>query len=243
MAATEFEAPGTERVPGGHLHEPLHDSERLRRRLRRLALDIHDGPMQSLVGLGYGLDYLERQVDDDPDKVAEQLRIMSAELAAAERSLRDLISTLEESGEESIDDLETIANREVAAFRQRSTATVHVAVGRRVALDSHSQAIAIGAVLREALNNVVKHAMAETVTIELTADGQAVTLVVEDDGIGFDPARTAPDRIGLKSMRERLAFLGGTVAIDSRPGGPTLVRAALPRWRAAQAPRAEETSG
>ena len=243
MATTEFEAPSTDIVPGGHTHDSLQDSERLRRRLRRLALDIHDGPMQCLVGVGYGLDYLGRRVDDDPDRVAEQLRLMSAELAAAERGLRDLITALEQSGAEQIDDLETIAHREIASFEQRSTTIVTATVARGIVPDSHSQAIAVGAVLREALNNVAKHARAEHATVELAVDRESITLSVEDDGIGFEPERTRPDRLGLRSMRERLAFLGGTVAIDSRPGGPTCVRAVLPRWRAAQAAHAAEPSG
>jgi signal transduction histidine kinase len=243
VATTEFEAPSTDPVPGGHTHDSLHDSERLRRRLRRLALDIHDGPMQCLVGVGYGLDYLGRRVDDDPDKLAEQLRLMSAELASAERGLRELITALEQSGEEQLDDLETIARREIASFEQRSTAVVTATVTSGISPDSHSQAIAIGAVLREALNNVAKHARADHATVELAADHESITLSVEDDGVGFDPARTRADRLGLRSMRERLAFLGGTVTIDSRPGGPTRVRAALPRWRAAQAAHAGQPSG
>lgn len=233
MAIPEFASASAEAAPV--TTDPTHDSERLRRQLRRLALDIHDGPMQSLVGIGYGLGHLEQRLDDTPDELAEQLRLMSAELAAAERSLRDLITTLEQSGQDPIEDLELIANNEIVSFRQRSRAAVHAAVTRGAAPDTRSQAIAIAAVLREALNNVGKHAEAANVTIRLEADGESIALLVEDDGIGFDPSCTDPDRIGLTSMRERVAFLGGRVAIESRPGGPTRVHAVLPRWRAAQA--------
>jgi signal transduction histidine kinase len=213
--------------------ETIHDSERLRRQLRRLALDIHDGPMQSLVGIGYGLGHLERRLDDGPDELAEQLRVMSTELAAAERSLRDLITTLEQSGENPLDDLERIAHGEIASFQQRWSVAVSATITQGITPDSRSQAIALAAVLREALNNVGKHAAATNVTVDLHADAESVVLLVEDDGVGFDPARTGPDRIGLTSMRERLAFLGGSVAIESRPGGPTRVHAVLPRWRVA----------
>ena len=235
MATTEFASASPEPAPASTGQDPLQDSERLRRQLRRLALDIHDGPMQCLVGIGYGLDHLERRLDDAPDELSEQLRVMSAELAAAERSLRDLITTLERSGHEGIDDLELIAHREITSFQQRWPGAVNATTTPGATPDSRSQAIALSAVLREALNNVAKHAKADSVTIELQADSESIVLLVEDDGIGFDPARTSPDRLGLTSMRERVAFLGGRVAIDSRAGGPTRVHAVLPRWRAAQA--------
>jgi signal transduction histidine kinase len=234
VSTTEFASADPERVSAAN-EDLLQDSERLRRRMRRLALDIHDGPMQCLVGIGYGLDHLERRLDGDPDQVAEQLRVMSAELAAAERSLRNLITTLEQSGDDPIDDLETIAQDEIASFQLRSTAAVTATITRAAAPDSRSQAIALAALLREALNNVAKHAGAVSVKVELLADRDSIALSVEDDGVGFDPGRTEPDRLGLTSMRERVAFLGGRVTIDSRPGGPTRVHAVLPRWRAAQA--------
>jgi signal transduction histidine kinase len=235
VATTEFASRGTEPVPVAPGADSIHDSERLRRRLRRLALDIHDGPMQCLVGIGFGLDHLKRRLDDDPDEVAEQLRVMSAELAAAEQSLRDLITTLERSGEEPLDDFETIALAEIASFRLKSTAAVASEITRGTAPDSRSQAIALAAVLREALNNVAKHARASRVTVELHADQDSIDLLVVDDGIGFEPGQTGADRLGLTSMRERVGFLGGRVTIDSRPGGPTAVCAVLPRWRAARA--------
>jgi PAS domain S-box-containing protein len=74
-------------------------------------------------------------------------------------------------------------------------------------------------IAQEALNNVVKHAHASRVEVLLERrDGEAV-MVVEDDGVGFDPNEGATERgIGLIGMRERAALVGGTVQIESRPG-------------------------
>ena len=64
-----------------------------------------------------------------------------------------------------------------------------------------------------------------------------VRMEVQDDGHGFDPAAAEPDPdgqsgIGVVGMRERLRLLGGRLELDSAPGGPTVVRAVLPRWTA-----------
>jgi len=80
---------------------------------------------------------------------------------------------------------------------------------------------------------VGKHAHATSVRVELGSTAAGIRLEVEDDGRGFDPVAAGTDRIGLTSMRERLQFLGGSLAIVSREGGPTVVTAVLHRWRRA----------
>src|SRR5438128_2322597 len=62
------------------------DAEGLRRRLRRLALDVHDGPMQSLIAAGFGLSDLKRHADAESVELVDRLDEIAAELAGAERS-------------------------------------------------------------------------------------------------------------------------------------------------------------
>jgi two-component sensor histidine kinase len=105
-----------------------------------------------------------------------------------------------------------------------------------VTLDSASDGVAVsasvastlGQAAREAALNVTRHAEAETATITISAvlvgDDQRVRVDVRDDGRGFDPAAVAEGRFGIRvSLIERLAGIGGTVDIDSRPGAGTLV--------------------
>jgi signal transduction histidine kinase len=71
-------------------------------------------------------------------------------------------------------------------------------------------------------------------------------LEVCDDGRGFDPdatGRIGADHIGLEGMRERLQLLGGTLTVDSRPGGPTTIIAELEKWQFAPSEAAEPTTG
>lgn len=83
-------------------------------------------------------------------------------------------------------------------------------------------------IIQEALTNCAKHANARNIDIRLAATEAGVTLVIEDDGVGFDPALLgrggkAPG-LGLITMRERAEFAGGTLSLSSRPGGGAVIR-------------------
>jgi len=83
-------------------------------------------------------------------------------------------------------------------------------------------------VAQEALNNALKHATPSMVVVSIRADAGRVELEVRDDGQGFDPAGVGDEGgMGLAGMRERAERLGGTLTIDSTPGGGTTVRISL----------------
>ena len=88
-------------------------------------------------------------------------------------------------------------------------------------------------ICQEALANILKHANANEIAATLTFEDSSVRLVVEDNGIGFDPA--IPPRwdreqggFGLVNMRERAHLLGGELTVESKPGRGTMVTASLP---------------
>jgi signal transduction histidine kinase len=86
-------------------------------------------------------------------------------------------------------------------------------------------------IVEEALTNVMRHASARSVAISVTHAGERLTVVVEDDGTGFDPTQrslTAGSGMGLLCMEERARLLDGSVAIDSAPGKGSAVRLTLP---------------
>jgi signal transduction histidine kinase len=83
---------------------------------------------------------------------------------------------------------------------------------------------AIYRVAQEALNNIVKHAHADEVGIRLEAGEDKITLEVWDDGVGFDPQQEHLGHLGLRSMQERAARLGGALEIESYLGRGTVVR-------------------
>jgi two-component system NarL family sensor kinase len=84
---------------------------------------------------------------------------------------------------------------------------------------------------QEALNNVVQHARARRVLVELTSTPEYVELVVEDDGRGFDPADVSEGRYGLVGLNERVHLLGGSFAIESAPEHGTRLDIRIPLER------------
>jgi signal transduction histidine kinase len=95
----------------------------------------------------------------------------------------------------------------------------------RLAARAEAEALRI---VQEALNNVRRHADATLVRVAAEQRNGVVRLTVRDNGRGFDPGAVPPDRYGLRGMQERAALVGGSIAVESRPAGGTLVAVELP---------------
>jgi signal transduction histidine kinase len=211
---------------GVHTREP-------QRRLLRLSLDLHDGPMQDLVSVGFALERLRRDIARLPlecpdlllqvDGIREQLVDLEADLRsmAADQAAKARRTSFAE-----------LVSDELERFRKLDGATLSAEVDTQIQPDTDSQRIALQRVLHEALTNVHKHAEASHVVVRLHEIDEVIHLEVTDDGVGFDPARVdRPGGLGLNGMHSRLRLLGGELRVDTRPGGPTTISAAVRRWR------------
>lgn len=78
--------------------------------------------------------------------------------------------------------------------------------------------------IKEALNNVLKHARAREVRLSLAVSGERLTISIADDGCGFAPDRIDSSGNGLNNMRQRLARIGGRLVLESRPGAGTQIK-------------------
>ena len=215
--------------------------EAVRRRLLRLAFDVHDGPMQDLIGMMWRL----QSARDHAIKEAEQGEFaalatlfddFAGDLGRIEKGLRSLMFSLEHNASVQTS-LRTLVDEHVEAFEQHASAEVEVFVTGDVEPRTDSQRIAIERVLRESLSNIAKHAQARHVAILLRGTDDSILLQIRDDGCGFAPgtSESGTQHIGIRAMHERLRLLGGEFAVDSRVGGPTVVTAQILKW---QAPRA-----
>jgi signal transduction histidine kinase len=204
-----------------------HVNEALERESQRIARAVHDEAGQLAVVLQLSLAELAREL---PADTAAGLQPLHATLNQVERQLRQLSHELRPS---MLDDLGWLP-----AIRWLAQS---VSERGRVAVDVHSDfdarlsgrvEIAIYRVVQEALTNVARHARARRVTITASAAAKALTLTVADDGVGFDisapPATTADRGLGLLGIRERLAAIGGTLQIDSRPRHGTRLIVTVP---------------
>jgi len=81
----------------------------------------------------------------------------------------------------------------------------------------------------EALTNMELHASSQQVTVRLAFGNDRIDLVIQDDGVGFDPAAVDPDHYGLTGIQERAAMIGATLKVHSRPGGGTRIWCSVER--------------
>lgn len=198
----------------------------------RIAAELHDGPLQRLAEVGFGLERvrirLERGEAVPAQAVLEPLQDV---LAKEVQSIRAMMSSLrppalDEQGLEG-------ALRDVAAtFSARTGGACRLRVDAPGRLDPEAETI-LYRVAQEALRNVEKHAQASDVDLALLQRDGHVELTVRDDGKGFDPSATgrsfADDHLGIAAMRELVRMAGGSFRIESRPGMGTTVISALPR--------------
>ena len=201
------------------------------RRLRRLSLDLHDGPAQDVAALATDAALLEADLADPErlDATRELAADIRVRLAALGRDIRDLAEVLEPRAILRAP-LRVVLEREAAAFARRAGFAPALDVDDDLGAMTASQQIALARVAREALTNVRDHADATAVTLTAAASSEGVSLVVTDNGKGFDPGRD-DDGLGLAGMNDRVRLLGGRLVVESRPGGPTRVAATIPRWR------------
>ena len=83
-------------------------------------------------------------------------------------------------------------------------------------------------IAQEAMHNIVKHARASNVALRLVRQEKEVLLEVCDNGRGFDPTGPFPGHLGVRSMRERVTKIGGTLSIESAAGQGTCIRVRVP---------------
>lgn len=214
----------------------LAELQAMRRRLSRLAFDVHDGPMQDLIGIGWRLQTARAKAIKDAEAgdstpFAAVLEDSINDLDRVEQGLRALIFSLENNAA-SESSLRVPVDEHVAAFKQHASAQVDVFVTGDVEPRTDSQRIALDRVLRESLSNIAKHAQADHVEITLHGTDDSIVLEIRDDGRGFesDAKPIGARHVGIRAMRERLRLLDGEFAIDSRVGGPTIVTAQILKW-------------
>jgi signal transduction histidine kinase len=191
----------------------------------RLARELHDETGQALTSILLGLKSLEERVDTVEGRaaVAEMRELVVSTL----QDVRRLAVELRPSA---LDDFGLVSALERLRDSVTEKSGIEVDVQSQLRLERLPQAIetALFRIVQEALTNVVKHAMASRVTVLLTQKGNAVRLIVQDDGRGFDTRDVRDGGLGLIGMRERVSLLGGRMSVESTRGAGTMLSAEVP---------------
>lgn len=209
------------------------DYSRVRDELRRLAVvedrerigrDLHDGVIQALFGVGMNLQATALLAG--PGDLSDRLEMAVSELDGAIHDLRNYIFGLRPGLLDHQELAQAIAKL-AAETEEKSGIAVATEVDPRLASAMAAQAADLVQLVREALSNVARHSQAATCRVSLRRDGDHASLVIEDDGLGFDTSAVAPGQ-GLGNLGERVERLGGGLALSSQPGEGTRVEISLP---------------
>lgn len=197
---------------------------------RRIAADLHDGPVQRLTAIAFTIDLLVNRLARSEQNVEGLAQKARDELAEEIASLRRMFSELLPPilDERGVAAAISAAAAELLPPETTYTVNDHTD-GIRFAHDVETAAYRIA---REALVNVQEHAHPTHVEVDLDHVGGTLRLTVADDGVGFDTEGPTPntDHAGLQSMRERAESLAGELDVDFSPGTGTRVHATVP-WR------------
>jgi signal transduction histidine kinase len=198
---------------------------------KRLARELHDSVTQTLFSIGLTAEAAAELVESDPSRARDQLAHLQELTRAAMQEMRSLIFELRPAELET-EGLAAAVRKHVDVLRRLHEQKIELQVegDRRLPPDVEKGLLRIA---QEALGNALRHAGAGHVSVSLATRDSRVSLRVADDGRGFDVEEAAARsrRLGLTSMRERAEALGGSLSVESEPGGGTTVLVEVPVGR------------
>jgi signal transduction histidine kinase len=214
-------------IENARLHERSRELSIVEER-NRLARELHDSVTQRLFGVVLAAESASTLLARDPGSAAEELGRVRELARGAMDELRAVVFELRPAALE-VEGLASVLRKHVDVLRRVSGQAIELLVRDPPRLPPAGSAQVLR-IAQEALQNAVRHGGAHRIEVRLESADGGLALSVADDGRGFDA--TAPGvrgrRLGLTSMEERAAELGGRLAIESRPGAGTRVRLEVP---------------
>jgi signal transduction histidine kinase len=204
----------------------LQESER-----RQLSRELHDRVGQTLTATRINMDMIRIRLTEQDDAIIRERNDDS--LVLIESAFEAIKNVMYELRPPMIDEHGPIVALQWYARKFTDRTGIRVEVrGREERRCAPEIELSLFRIAQEALNNVARHAQARHVVVELRAADQEIELIIEDDGVGFDPSVDhASERIGFGfvTMRERSEALGGTFEAASKKGQGTRIRVCVPR--------------
>lgn len=219
-----------------HLEREAVAEERL-----RIARELHDSVQQDLLGITMQIKATERLIETEPNKARSALNLASAMVRRSQTETHRAVWDLRESAHEQTD-LVTALTQMLAGLCTEGGAKIELkTTGERRGLPAavESQLLRVA---QEAVTNALKHAGASCIDVELRFADDRFTLVVRDDGQGFDsdhPPSATSGHFGLFGMRERAIKLEAELSVTSAPDEGTAIQLDVPLASPTVQPKAE----
>jgi len=198
----------------------------------RIACEIHDGLIQTLVGVNLKMERVRELVPEDPTKCLAMLNQTTVQLKHAIQEARQVVYNLRPGQYDHLAFIPALSNYLKAYEREHRIRTEFEGSGDESRLEPKTK-VFVFRIVQEALSNVAKHANATKVMVQVQLTKDMLEAKVSDNGQGFDVQAEGQnpekwDHFGVRSMTERARMLGGNVQWVSKPGKGTKVEISIP---------------
>lgn len=198
----------------------------------RIACEIHDGLVQTLVGVNLKMERVRELVSEDPGKGLTMLNQTKGELKHAIQEAREVVYNLRPGQYDHLALIPALSNYLTSYEREHRIRTTFEGNGNESQLDPKAK-VFVFRMVQEALSNVAKHAKATKVALNVHLTKDLLEATISDNGQGFDVQKESQnpekwDHFGVRSMKERARMLGGAIRWVSKPRTGTTVEITVP---------------
>ena len=199
---------------------------------KRIAREIHDDLGQNLLALRIEADLLAARTEKHHPRLHARVRLTRDQIDMTIKSVRQIINDLRPNVLDL--GLHAAVDWQITEFRRRTGIECEFVENSQDILVDDRSATALFRILQESLTNVLRHARASYVRVELHVEPGWVSMSVSDDGIGLPEAgRNKPGSFGLVGVEERVKILNGAFSASSTPGKGTTIQVSIPLFNAA----------
>jgi len=211
-------------------------SEAIYRERERIARDLHDDVTQSIFAVGLDLQATANIVGQNEKTAIERIKASVDQLNKVIHALRSYIKGLEAKGNDQ--DLKTVLVTTVKELQKKSgpeiLLNIHLSQSPEIqpVTDAEDWLQQLRQMLREALNNAIRHAKAETICVDVWIENQRLMISVKDNGLGMPKVdlsnKEQRQHLGIKNMRRRAQLIAGDMQISSKMGEGTNIIFSVP---------------
>jgi signal transduction histidine kinase len=195
---------------------------------RKISRELHDEVGQMLTALSMELGNLDEFRHNPGPSFGDHLEQAKRLTEETLRSIRSMSAGLRPSVLDELG-LAPALRWQARAFTKSSNIPVEMHLAEDLGDMPDAHLTCIYRVVQEALTNCARHAKAKSIRVTLDSGSGTLSLIVEDDGVGFDVRKARGQGLGLLGIEERVRELGGSVRLESSPGAGTLLRCDIPK--------------
>ena len=195
---------------------------------RRISREIHDGPAQMLANILLRADLVDRTFRErGGEQALVEMKSMRSMVRTSLEEVRRIIYNLRPMA---LDDLGLVPTIRKYLVNVEEYNNMTISLSEQGGLDrlASKYEVALFRLIQESIQNVIKHASAEKIQVNIRIEKNQVSVSIRDDGIGFDIEKKKENSFGLIGMRERVEMLDGEITINSKFGNGTTVYVNIP---------------